>query len=220
MSKIISQQKWNSLHYPISLHQLSEEEGGGWLATIPMLGQAAFTADGETAAQAVQELEALRRDLYEDVVASGQSIPLPQDVTEEKKLPSGKWILRTSPQLHAELQEAARKNGLSFNAYCNHALERGHAISSMYQAVQEAVQAVAESVKIAASSASIKASAGTSLVQRPTRALYQDVAPGYSPRSPRGLSQDSYGFNTTFNTRADLSNQGQNPKANETDMGG
>ena len=159
MSKIISQQKWNSLRYPISLRQLSEEEGGGWLAAIPMLGQAAFTADGGTAAQAVQELEALRRDLYEDVVASGQPIPLPQDVTEGKRPPSGKWILRTSPQLHAELQEAAQRNGLSFNAYCNHALERGHAVSSMYRAAQEAAQAAAENMRITATSVPVKAPA-------------------------------------------------------------
>jgi predicted RNase H-like HicB family nuclease len=66
----ISKQDWDTLRYPISLRQLSDLEGGGWLAAIPMLGQAAFTADGETAEEALQELEALRRDLYEDVVSS------------------------------------------------------------------------------------------------------------------------------------------------------
>lgn len=146
MNKIISKQNWDALRYPITLRQLSEEEGSGWLATIPMLGQAAFAADGETADEALQELEALRRDLYEDVVASGQPIPMPQDVTEEKKMPSGKWIMRTSPRFHAEMQEAARISGLSFNAYCNHVLERGHATLSMHRAAQEVMQVIAKGI--------------------------------------------------------------------------
>lgn len=145
-SKIISKKDWDALRYPISLRRLSDEEGGGWLATIPRLGQAAFTADGETAEEALQELETLRRDLYEDVVASGQPIPMPQDVNEESKRPSGKWIMRTSPHLHAELQEAAKLSGLSFNAYCNHILERGYATESMHRAAQEALQTIVEEI--------------------------------------------------------------------------
>ena len=81
-TKTVTKQYWDALRYPISLHPLSEEEGGGWLATIPLLGEAAFMADGETAPEALESLEALRRDLYEDVIASGQPIPLPQDAPE------------------------------------------------------------------------------------------------------------------------------------------
>lgn len=141
MTNAISQHEWNALRYPVTVRQLSEEEGGGWLATIPLLGQAAFTADGATATEALEELEALRRDLYDEVIASGQPIPLPEGAAEEKALPSGKWLLRTSPRFHAELQEAAAASGLSFNAYCNHVLERGHATLSMHRAAQEVIQA-------------------------------------------------------------------------------
>ena len=131
---MILQHEWNALRYPVTLHQLSKEEGGGWLATIPQLGQAAFTADGETAAEALEALETLRRELYNEVVASGQPIPLPDADFDEKPLPSGKWLLRTSPRFHAELQEAAAASGLSFNAYYNYILERGHAALSMHRA--------------------------------------------------------------------------------------
>lgn len=141
MTNAISQHEWNALRYPVTLRQLSEEEGGGWLATIPLLGQAGFTADSATATEALEELEILRRDLYDEVIASGQPIPLPEDAAEEKPLPSGKWLLRTAPRFHAELQEAAAASGLSFNAYCNHVLERGHATLSMHRAAQEAIQA-------------------------------------------------------------------------------
>jgi len=140
MTNAMTQNEWKALRYPVTVRQLSEAEGGGWLATIPLLGQAAFTADGATAAEALEELETLRHDLYDDVIASGQPIPLPEDAAEEKALPSGKWLLRTSPRFHAELQEAAAASGLSFNAYCNHVLERGHATLSMHRAAQEAIQ--------------------------------------------------------------------------------
>lgn len=142
MSKNVSRQEWEGLRYPVTLRQLSEEEGDGWLATIPLLGEGAFMADGETAAGAIESLESLRRELYDDVIASGQPIPIPQDVTEEKILPSGRWIMRTSPQLHAEMQEAAKAAGLSLNAYCNHVLERGHAVASMHRAAEDVVRAV------------------------------------------------------------------------------
>lgn len=179
MSKVISKQDWDTLRYPISLRQLSEEEGGGWLASIPILGQAAFTADGETAEAALQELEALRRDLYEDLVASGQPIPLPQDVTDEKKLPSGKWIMRTSPQFHAEMQEAAKAAGMSLNAYCNHALERGHAASSMYRAAQEAVQALTKEVADQAAKTALVETRGKKLTSHGTaQALFSESVPG------------------------------------------
>lgn len=144
MSKTITREQWDSLRYPIVVHQLSEEEGGGWLASIPMLGQAAFMADAETAEAAVKAVEDLRRDLYTDVIASGQPIPIPQDVTDEMKLPSGKWVMRTPACLHAELQEAAKANGVSFNAYCNLALERGHTVLSMKQVLHEIAGQIAQ----------------------------------------------------------------------------
>ena len=169
-SKNVSRQEWESLRYPATLRQLSEEEGGGWLATIPLLGEAAFAADGDTAPEALENLEALRRELYEDVIAAGQPIPVPQDVTEEKSLPSGRWIIRTSPQLHAEMQEAAKAAGLSLNAYCNHVLERGHAVASMHRAAQEFTRTVTgtPSSRAVQAERTAASSSGGRPVSRPT----------------------------------------------------
>src|SRR5687768_14751823 len=128
---MITREEWDSLRYPISLRELAEDEGGGWHAEIPMLGEGAFVGDGDTAEEAVTDLEDRRRGLYESVAASKRPIPLPVDLTDEFRLPSGKWVMRTSPLLHAELKAAAERSGLSFNAYCNHCLERGHAVISI-----------------------------------------------------------------------------------------
>ena len=138
----MTKQEWNALRYPISLRELSEEEGGGWLATIPLLGEGAFMADGDTTADAIASLEDLRRSLYDALMNSGKSIPVPTDVTEEVKTPSGKWMMRASSRLHTELQEGARASGISFNAYCVQCLERGNAVASVAVATRSELEKI------------------------------------------------------------------------------
>ncbi len=138
MSKTITKEVWNSLRYPVSLRQMPDDEGGYWLAGIPLLGEGLFIADGETPQEALDTLEDRRQRLYDNVVSSGHPIPLPSGSVEAIELPSGKWLQRTSPSFHAELREAARRNNVSLNEYCNQCLQRGHAVQSMYCAAEQA----------------------------------------------------------------------------------
>ena len=139
MSKTITRQEWNNLRYPVSLRQMPEDEGGYWLASIPLLGEGLFIADGETPQEALDALEDRRRRLYDRIVASGKPVPLPMEAAVPVEMPSGKWLQRASPQFHAELREAARKSNLSLNEYCNQCLQRGHAVQSMYSAAEQAL---------------------------------------------------------------------------------
>jgi hypothetical protein len=131
----MTREEWESLRYPMELQRLSEEEGGGWMAWIPLLGKGLFTVDAETAEDAVRDLEALRRSLYDTVMNSGRPVPLPSDVTDATSA-SGRWLMRTSRRLHAELKAAAASEGVSFNSYCESALERGHTIRSLEAALE------------------------------------------------------------------------------------
>jgi hypothetical protein len=114
--------EWRNLRYPIQMQELSEEEGGGYIAWIPALGKGLFMVDADTAAEAIEELEKHRRSLYEVVVGSGRPIPLPD--AEDEPMASGKWLQRCSRKLHAELKVAAAKDGVSFNTFCENALQR------------------------------------------------------------------------------------------------
>lgn len=125
IDRSLTRQQWEDLQYPISLRALTEEEGGGWFVTIPLLGEATCAADGETIEEALANLEELRRSLYEVVVASKHPIPLPGTVTEKEARPSGKWAMRASSELHAKLQKGAEEVGVSFNTYCIECLSRG-----------------------------------------------------------------------------------------------
>ena len=143
MSKMIDRtltpQQWEKLRYPINLRALSEEEGGGWFVTIPLLGEATCAADGETVEEALANLEELRRSLYEAVIASKHPIPLPSAVTEKEAKPTGKWAMRASSPLHAALQKGAAEAGVSFNTYCIECLTRGLDAQAAKNAVVEGI---------------------------------------------------------------------------------
>lgn len=121
MSKM-TKTEWGALRYPVQLQELSEEEGGGWIAWIPLLGKGMFMMDADTPAEAIKVLEEHRKASYDVVIASGVPIPLPDD--DDEPVASGKWLQRTSRRLHAELKAAAAKDGVSFNTFCENALQR------------------------------------------------------------------------------------------------
>ncbi len=91
----ITREDWNALCYPTLVQRADDEESGGFYAWIPLLGRGLFMADGETAAEALDNLEELRRENYDLVIESGRPIPFPDD--EETVL----------PQLYAECQAMA-----------------------------------------------------------------------------------------------------------------
>jgi antitoxin HicB len=65
-----------SLPYEITLRPLSEEEGGGWLASVPLL-QGCVT-DGDTQAEALARIEELKHALLELAIEKGRAIPEPE----------------------------------------------------------------------------------------------------------------------------------------------
>lgn len=123
MSKAaVTREQWEALRYPIELKRLSDEEGGGWLAHIPLLGKGLFMVDADTAEEAIAELEQLRVSQYDTVISAGAPIPLPEDEAEKA---SGKWVQRTSPALHSELRRMASAQNISLNSLCESMLIRG-----------------------------------------------------------------------------------------------
>ena len=51
--------------------RLSPDEGGGYTATIPLLGAKTFVGDGETPEEALQNLEDIKRQLIPVLIADG-----------------------------------------------------------------------------------------------------------------------------------------------------
>jgi antitoxin HicB len=122
-------EEYMQLSYEIALKKLSEEEGGGWMATIPQLGSYTFVGDGETQEEALENLELLKRYLFEEALKKGTEIPLPVEPTFEKY--SGKFMTRIPIDLHIELSKQAEKNGMSLNSYVIYLLSNNNALEKI-----------------------------------------------------------------------------------------
>ncbi|WP_406676402.1 toxin-antitoxin system HicB family antitoxin [Neomoorella carbonis] len=108
-----------NLNYEVSLRRLTEEEGGGWLASIPLLP--GCMSDGETPAEALANLEDAKRGWIETALALQRDIPEP-DNTEKY---SGKFTVRLPKSLHKAIAAKAQEDGVSLNQMAIYLLALG-----------------------------------------------------------------------------------------------
>lgn len=98
------------IDYPVSIRPLTDAEGGGFLAEIPDLR--GCIADGDTASEALGNIEFALTDWMETAREQGRAIPAPT-VGDDF---SGKWLQRVPKQLHRELAQLARDENISMNS--------------------------------------------------------------------------------------------------------
>lgn len=103
------------LPYQKVVTRMPEDQGGGFLAEVPLLGKYATCAWGETEQEALETLTKVMRDNISSWIEDGLEIPLPE---VEKKY-SGKISLRVPPSLHKRLAELAEEEEVSMNAMLN-----------------------------------------------------------------------------------------------------
>jgi len=103
------------LDYSVEIRKIAEEDGGGFMASIPQLGSKAFCADGETINEALANLEKVKKNLFQDYLKEGISIPEPE--VEPESIFSGKFVIRIPTDLHRKLVERARNQNISLNQY-------------------------------------------------------------------------------------------------------
>ena len=94
--------------YPLTLRALSEEEGGGWLATFPDLP--GCMADGETTEETIADARNAFSCWMAAHIEDGREIPVPGSGGE-----SGRFVLRAPKSLHMRLAARARQEGVSMN---------------------------------------------------------------------------------------------------------
>lgn len=93
--------------WPIEVRQLSQEDGGGWLAEFPDLP--GCFADGETPEEAVKEAQDALKSYIETAKANGDKLP------DAYSRYSGRWVQRVPKSLHQSLVERAKLEGVSLN---------------------------------------------------------------------------------------------------------
>ena len=124
-----------NLDYPIEIKKIKEEDGGGYMATIPLLGKYAFVGDGANIEEAINNLNEIKEYLFERYLKEG--IPIPEPKEEDEKQYSGKFLLRMPVELHRFLAMEAKKNETTLNQYCIYILTRKAFLSSIQEDLEE-----------------------------------------------------------------------------------
>ncbi|MCG8485763.1 MAG: type II toxin-antitoxin system HicB family antitoxin [Clostridia bacterium] len=100
----------NVKDYKIEVFVNPEDEGGGYIATIPELG---CIGDGMTIQEAIDELTEVANDVIELAVQEGKNIPAPKKNYSYEY--SGKLSLRIPKILHRLVAETAEEENCSIN---------------------------------------------------------------------------------------------------------
>ena len=137
-----------SLDYPVEVRALPPEEGGGWLACIPVLGKHSFRATGDTQEEALKELGIIREVLIEDRYNRGEHIPTPPPLEEEY---SGMPGLRLPKSVHRIVAQRAKEEGVSINSYLNSLIARGLGTDTAAHAVRKEVSVLRQDLRSLAS---------------------------------------------------------------------
>lgn len=114
---------YSALDYPVEIRRLPAEEGGGYVACIPMLGRWTVQAVGDTVEEALELLEEVKSTVFAHLEEQGVVIPAPPPFEEPRQY-QGKIVLRVPPAMHEELMRRAEQEGCSLNQFIQNALAR------------------------------------------------------------------------------------------------
>ena len=107
------------MKYEFEVYQMKVEDHLFWVAKSKVLK--GCVGQGETASEAISELEANENDWLE--TAALCNIPIPSvSVRTDAPQYSGKMSLRFSPFVHEQASDLAKKQGISLNQYINDAI--------------------------------------------------------------------------------------------------
>lgn len=118
-------QHYLRLNYPVQLEAMPPDQGGGFRASIPILGGSRFCAAGDDEMEALRNLDNGRRVLIPLLVEQGEQLPEPPDPDAAVEQFSGRVLLRCSRRLHANLTTQAKADGVSLNHLLSELLAAG-----------------------------------------------------------------------------------------------
>lgn len=108
-----------NLKYRLEITPLSDVDGGGYYAHYPELGPYVGHGDGPTVAEAIAEADISKKLFFESCLEDGDAIPEPNDA----RTYSGNLNLKVAKDLHKNLAEEAKRQGVSLDAYAVTLLE-------------------------------------------------------------------------------------------------
>lgn len=111
-------EEYMALPYQKIINKMPEDQGGGVLIEVPLLGKYATCAWGKTEIEALQNLDKVMRSNFSSWIEDGIEIPVPDTGRQF----SGKIALRVPPYLHKALFELSEVEESSMNQLLNNLL--------------------------------------------------------------------------------------------------
>jgi predicted HicB family RNase H-like nuclease len=123
--------------YPVEIHRVvSEGENPYFMAFLPDFGEAACSAVGDTAEEALEELQYVKKDVEEYYRINGKELPkasrLPSQSQSLQQMP-----LRVPQNIHEKIKACAAREGSSLNSYVVRLLIEHLALRTVERKVDE-----------------------------------------------------------------------------------
>lgn len=119
-------EEYMELPYRKVINRMPDDQGGGFLIEVPLLGKYATCAWGKTEVEALQNLDEVMRKIFASWVESGVEISVPDTGRQF----SGKIALRVPPYLHRALFELAEAEETSMNQLLNNLISESMGMRS------------------------------------------------------------------------------------------
>jgi predicted HicB family RNase H-like nuclease len=133
-------QHYLDLDYDIMVTRIEDDDQIAYKALSVDLDPLSFYGVGSTKAEAIKSFERTKNNLFRYYVSEG--IPIPEPTRAVDSLPSGKFVVRTSPSLHAKLAREADRNGQSLNQYVNSLFQTQLTGVGLLQSLEDRLDAV------------------------------------------------------------------------------
>jgi len=132
------------MKYPYNAYMMCVQGHSFWVAESKSLKGCA--GQGNTADEAVAELELNEEEWLKTAKEYGLTIPAVQYETEESY--SGNFTVRVSPSVHQAASEEAKKQGISLNQYVNDAIVEKNTKSLYEEGIKKGLEVVKQSIGI------------------------------------------------------------------------
>lgn len=109
------------LNYDIIVRKVEQDGEVIYTAFTRELDRLTFYGTGDSRTEAIDSLEHAIEELFPYYLDKGFEIPEP--IRDDEQLPSGRFLLRTTPTIHRRLIDSAKRNGQSLNQYVNSILD-------------------------------------------------------------------------------------------------
>lgn len=134
-----------SLIYDLVIRQRTIDGSTEYMVFANELEKDVFYGVGCTIQEAIESFHDAKSEIFELYIEKGLQIPEPRK--HDDCLPSGRFLLRTSPKIHRDLIKCAKENKQSLNAYVNAVLQQACTYEDFFNIAKRELSNMSKQIK-------------------------------------------------------------------------